>query len=246
MVPREYFPSNINFPPKPFCSLPASCPLQQGDASCEKMPLKAVLRGNSLENTPNSSDQQQPSRSEHDGSDDSGGSPVSAEFTELCTEDCHLITCADPTHEAANCTASGDTLVCPDPKDCNVVDKYVSVKKFTNNHLSLTFGHSCNIVQICTHILLSPKVTRAPIIGIIARQWNTERTRQMSFTQPIQMVKQASLTPLKSLKRAIHKTVYRRPIYSLATFRANCQNIRLTIPNSMSLARTRTQPLRRH
>ncbi|GAW08152.1 zinc finger protein 169 [Lentinula edodes] len=89
------------------------------------MPLKAVLRGNSLENTPNSSDQQQPSRSEHDGSDDSGGSSVSAEFTELCTEDCHLITCADPTHEAANCTASGDTLVCPDPKDCNVVDKYL-------------------------------------------------------------------------------------------------------------------------
>ncbi|KAJ3908126.1 hypothetical protein F5879DRAFT_985896 [Lentinula edodes] len=100
------------------------------------MPLKAVLRGNSLENTPNSSDQQQPSRSEHDGSDDSGGSSVSAEFTELCTEDCHLITCADPTHEAANCTASGDTLVCPDPKDCNVVDKYLQY--CTDLHAYLT------------------------------------------------------------------------------------------------------------
>ncbi|KAJ3772216.1 hypothetical protein FB446DRAFT_737262 [Lentinula raphanica] len=125
MGPRECSPSNSFLSSIPLCSLPASCPLQQ-DAAYWKMPVKTVRRRNSLPDTPNTSHQQHshPSRT-IDSSDDSDSISTSAEFTEQCTDDCHFITCVDPTHKAANCSASGDTLVCHDAEDCSGLDEYL-------------------------------------------------------------------------------------------------------------------------
>ncbi|KAJ3921683.1 hypothetical protein F5877DRAFT_35521 [Lentinula edodes] len=177
------------------------------------MPLKAVLRGNSLENTPNSSDQQQPSRSEHDGSDDSGGSSVSAEFTELCTEDCHLITCADPTHEAANCTASGDTLVCPDPKDCNVVDKYPSSHTHSTVTSPLTLPHatfspspphvSPTDSPISLNTLEQPTPSNAPV-SPIACMWGNCHARFSAADELIEHVNAEHLMLMSSAANSKH------------------------------------------
>ncbi|KAJ3790396.1 hypothetical protein GGU10DRAFT_371251 [Lentinula aff. detonsa] len=87
------------------------------------MTLKAVGLENSFQNAPNSSHQQHASG--NDDLDDSDCTSPSTELTEQCTDDCHFITCVDPTHKAANCTASGDTLACNDLEDCNGLEGYL-------------------------------------------------------------------------------------------------------------------------
>ncbi|KAJ3755163.1 hypothetical protein EV360DRAFT_50240 [Lentinula raphanica] len=106
------------------------------------MPVKTVRRRNSLPDTPNTSHQQHshPSRT-IDSSDDSDSISTSAEFTEQCTDDCHFITCVDPTHKAANCSASGDTLVCHDAEECSGLDEYVGTDRYelgSHSHSTVT------------------------------------------------------------------------------------------------------------
>ncbi|KAJ3713012.1 hypothetical protein DFJ43DRAFT_48397 [Lentinula guzmanii] len=244
MGPRECSPSNSTSTlKKTLCSLPVSCPLQQADTSYRKMTSKAVGLENSFQNAPNSSHQQHASGS--DDLDDSDCTSPSTELTEQCTDDCHFITCVDPTHKAANCTASGDTLACNDLEDCNGLEGYVSADSARRDFNS-TF-HSYSVVQICTstNISLGPKVTSVPTIGIVARRLNTGRRRQITSIQIIPIINWAPHIRSKSQISVILKTVHRHLICLAPIFRASCRNTHSTTLNSTNLTLRRSQLSRR-